>query len=63
VKRSTLLITGVLVAVLSVFSLGLSETPLPPTDPPPAPESSDGSEEAPTPPDEEEDEGFGVRCC
>ena len=59
-KRSTLLLTGVLVLALSVFGLGLSETPSPPADPPPAPESSD---DVPPPPDEEGDEGFGVRCC
>lgn len=59
-KGSTLLI-GVLVLVLSLFSLGFSENP--PTDPPPAPESSDSSDDAPMPPDEGEEQGFGVRCC
>jgi hypothetical protein len=60
VKRSTLLLTGVLILVLSIVSLGFSEGSSAPTEPAPVPESSD---ELPPPPDEEGDEGFGVRCC
>jgi hypothetical protein len=60
VKRSTLIITGVIILVLSVFSVGSSGSSTPPSDPPP---SSDSSDDVPPPPEEEGDEGFGVRCC
>ncbi len=58
-KRSTLIITGVIILGLSLFSVGSSESEA--IDPPPS--EPPISDDLPPPPEDAGDEGFGVRCC
>ncbi len=60
-KRSTfLVITGVLILVLSIFSMGLSGSE---TIAPPPSERPVSSDDPLPPPEDTGEEGFGVRCC
>ncbi|MDX2004790.1 MAG: hypothetical protein SFU83_05880 [Meiothermus sp.] len=55
-KRSTPVIAGLLVLMLTLFGLALAQS-TPPADPPPV------SEEQAPPAKDPGDEGFAVRCC